>query len=299
MHTKYTKLVLFAAAVTALTSCSTAYKMGQTPDDVYYSPAKPQSESVASNDRDDSYYSANPRNNRYNNNIQQYSDPYYSGYDMYRNDRFLRLGIGNQYRWNGFSDYLAYDGLYNYNRFNTYSDFSFGSPYNSYSYWNSFYNPYSSFNYGYGSSYFPNYGGGGIIIGGGSKYPTASYAPAARPRPFNAAGYSGNTFSNNNRYLNTNTYTNTPNSGGRYNNTNSRNNNSNSYYNNSNNNSSRANSYRSSAPSNSNNSMFNNNSNSNNSSRSYAPASSSGGGSSSGGSSGGGGAVSRPTRGGN
>ena len=67
MNTKYTKLVLFIAGLAAFASCSTAYKMGQTPDDVYYSPAKPQSE-YASNDRDredDSYYTTgNSSNNR-------------------------------------------------------------------------------------------------------------------------------------------------------------------------------------------------------------------------------------------
>jgi uncharacterized membrane protein YgcG len=34
------KILLFALSVAAFSSCSTAYKTGQTPDDVYYSPAK-------------------------------------------------------------------------------------------------------------------------------------------------------------------------------------------------------------------------------------------------------------------
>jgi len=34
------KILLIALSVAALSSCSTAYKTGQTPDDVYYSPAK-------------------------------------------------------------------------------------------------------------------------------------------------------------------------------------------------------------------------------------------------------------------
>jgi hypothetical protein len=34
------KILLVALSVAALSSCSTAYKTGQTPDDVYYSPAK-------------------------------------------------------------------------------------------------------------------------------------------------------------------------------------------------------------------------------------------------------------------
>ena len=38
------KNLLFALSVAAFSSCSTAYKTGQTPDDVYYSPVKPVSE---------------------------------------------------------------------------------------------------------------------------------------------------------------------------------------------------------------------------------------------------------------
>lgn len=294
MHTKYTIMALIIAGSAALSSCSTAYKMGQTPDDVYYSPAKPQSAYASSDNRDeDSYYEANPRRN---NRSNQYDDAYYSGYDMYRNDRFLRMSIGNRSRWTGYNDYMMYDGFYNYNRFNIYNDFSFGSPFNSFSYWNSFYNPYSS--YGYGYSPYSSYGGP-VFIGGGSKYPATSLAPTARPRPFTQSGYTSS-FSNNNRYLNSNAYASPSNTNsGRYNNTNSRYNNSNgnSYYNNSNNrtSNSRTNTLRSNTQENS--SFYNNNS-SNNSSRAYTPSSSSssGGGSSSSGS---GGGVSRPTRGGN
>ena len=304
MHTKYTKVVLFVAGLAALTSCSTAYKMGQTPDDVYYSPAKPQSAYVTADERDgdDSYYEANPR--RRSTQANQYSDPYYSGYDMYRNDRFLRMSIGNRSRWNGYNDYMMYDGFYNYNRFSVFNDFYSGSPWNSFSYWNNFYNPYSSFSYGYQPYSYYGYGyGTPVIVGSGSKYPTTNIQPTARPRPFNPAGYT-NSFSNNNRYLNSKAYTSPSNTNSsRYNNSNMRYNNSNnnSYYNNSNNSNNRVNTYRTE----SNNSPFNNNSSSNNSSRAYTPSSSSsgssnsgGGGSSSGGSSGGGG-VSRPTRGGN
>src|SRR5258706_16136470 len=34
------KILLIAFSAAAFTSCSTAYKSGQTPDDVYYSPAR-------------------------------------------------------------------------------------------------------------------------------------------------------------------------------------------------------------------------------------------------------------------
>lgn len=35
------KILLFALSAAAISSCSTAYKSGQTPDDVYYSPSRP------------------------------------------------------------------------------------------------------------------------------------------------------------------------------------------------------------------------------------------------------------------
>jgi uncharacterized membrane protein YgcG len=38
------KILLVALSVAAFSSCSTAYKTGQTPDDVYYSPVKPVEE---------------------------------------------------------------------------------------------------------------------------------------------------------------------------------------------------------------------------------------------------------------
>jgi uncharacterized membrane protein YgcG len=48
------KFLLFATVVLAITSCSTAYKSGQTPDDVYYSPAKfEENKDDDKEDRDD------------------------------------------------------------------------------------------------------------------------------------------------------------------------------------------------------------------------------------------------------
>ena len=40
------QILLLALTVAALSSCTTAYKTGQTPDDVYFSPARPQDEYV-------------------------------------------------------------------------------------------------------------------------------------------------------------------------------------------------------------------------------------------------------------
>jgi uncharacterized membrane protein YgcG len=47
------KLLLFAIIALTITSCSTAYKSGQTPDDVYYSPARFAEDKKEEEDRQD------------------------------------------------------------------------------------------------------------------------------------------------------------------------------------------------------------------------------------------------------
>lgn len=55
------KILLIALSVAAFSSCSTAYKTGQTPDDVYYSPVKPVEEKKYTEREDD----RRPVNNDY------------------------------------------------------------------------------------------------------------------------------------------------------------------------------------------------------------------------------------------
>ena len=55
------QILLLAITAAALSSCTTAYKTGQTPDDVYFSPARPQDEYVQVKEKeeyryDDDYY---------------------------------------------------------------------------------------------------------------------------------------------------------------------------------------------------------------------------------------------------
>ncbi|MDB5201369.1 MAG: hypothetical protein JWQ27_778 [Ferruginibacter sp.] len=104
------KILLLAISAAALGSCSTAYKSGQTPDDVYYSPARvveentkyeEQEEVVTRNDRDerqirmatydrrwrdldydyDYDYRYNPY--RYGYAYGYYYNPYYYAYPVY------------------------------------------------------------------------------------------------------------------------------------------------------------------------------------------------------------------------
>jgi uncharacterized membrane protein YgcG len=116
------KLLFGAFIVSILASCSTAYKTGQTPDDVYYSPAR-----------------------------AVVVDPV-ADYAKNGDDYYLRRKVHNYNQWSTIDDYdYWYDSRYQYNNY-TYNSFSLGyssyyfNPYytyNPYSYytWSSWYNP--------------------------------------------------------------------------------------------------------------------------------------------------------------
>lgn len=150
-------ILLLALAAIVFSSCSSAYKTGQTPDDVYYSPARAQDEYVTVNERDDRYY--------------QGSDDYYE-------DRYLRMRVQNRYRWSALDDYY-FNNPYAYNYYGSYYGmYNWYSPYNSYWAWNNYYNPYYT----------------GVVI---VKNPGNYYAPPSRPVVFNAGNYnSGNGIKN-------------------------------------------------------------------------------------------------------
>lgn len=101
--------------VAALSSCTTAYKTGQTPDDVYYSSARPQTEEDKTEKEERRDYS--------------YSDDYYD-------DRYLRMKIRNRYQWNDLNDWYSYD------RYSFGYNYAWGTYYNPYNSWNYYYNPY-------------------------------------------------------------------------------------------------------------------------------------------------------------
>lgn len=116
-------------------SCTTAYKTGQTPDDVYFSPERPQEEYVRVEQKDDRAY-------RYDDRRSRYDDEYYD-------DRYLRMRVRNRRLWSDldfyYSDPFAYNYFYNrYNRYNYYNNY-YGNTYaNPYTFWNHYYNPYYS-----------------------------------------------------------------------------------------------------------------------------------------------------------
>lgn len=98
------KILLIALSAAAFSSCSTAYKSGQTPDDVYYSPVK--------------IYEERQEEKRY----EDRREP--------ARDYQITMGI-RDYRWRDFSDDYRYDNSpYNY----TCSKYSYGYYYNPYYY---------------------------------------------------------------------------------------------------------------------------------------------------------------------
>jgi hypothetical protein len=83
------KILLLALSVAAFSSCSTAYKTGQTPDDVYYSPVRVVEERKETK-RDEERYEKN------------------------NNDYEITMGIRDR-RWRDFRDDYEYDNSpYNY-----------------------------------------------------------------------------------------------------------------------------------------------------------------------------------------
>jgi len=103
------KNLLLAFSAVAFVSCSTVYKSGQTPDDVYYSPVRPVFE----------------KNNDDSNNDQPNSQ-----YNSVEEQR-MRMTIRDR-RWRDFDDDYYYS--YNYSPYNYCT-----SNYNNYGY---YYNPY-------------------------------------------------------------------------------------------------------------------------------------------------------------
>ena len=85
--------ILLGLAAAAITSCTSAYKSGQTPDDVYFSPQRPQAEYVAVNDKDD--------------------DSYYNGDDYY-SDRQLRMKVQNRNQWSNLDEWYYNSDRYSY-----------------------------------------------------------------------------------------------------------------------------------------------------------------------------------------
>jgi uncharacterized membrane protein YgcG len=178
-------ILLLAFTAAAFTSCTTAYKTGQTPDDVYYSPVRPQDEYVR---------------------VEKQDDRQYRGSEDYYEDRFLRMRMQDRYRWSALDDYYFYN-TYAYNAYGNY--YNWNSPWNSYWAWNNYYNPYCGG--------IPYYYPGTIIIKNPRTYTPPSRALVFNPSSYNTRNlnsptgnrslsnsYNGNRYSNSNRNNNSN-----------------------------------------------------------------------------------------------
>lgn len=138
-------LPLIALALFA-SSCSTAYKSGQTPDDVYFSP---EPKPYVSNTRSSNDYvqmdRENDRQYRNNNNRrQQYADP-----EAYYDDRYLRMKVRNRRMWSGLDYYYSDPFAYRYmdpfmGGIGFYGAYSNWNPYMAWGYhYNPYYSPYN------------------------------------------------------------------------------------------------------------------------------------------------------------
>lgn len=159
-------LVYLLFAVALLTSCSSTYKSSQTPDDVYYSPAK----KIIVADQADQYQS----------------------YASSSDDDYLRMKVRDHERWSAIDDYdYWYDSrYYSNNLYNPYTSYgSVGLGLGGYHYYNSYnpywYNPWSSW-------YSPYYT---VVY---YKNPTVYYKPLSRN---NLAGYNNRNYNNTNMPL--------------------------------------------------------------------------------------------------
>ncbi len=161
--------IIAIVSAVMLSSCS-VYRNGQTPDDIYYSPAREVNSGSYVQTR-----SSRDDGKRYNDYSNSRSG--YSAYDDFAtmDDRWLMMRVRNPYRWSMFDDYTYYNsfspigGYYNPHfggmgwggfgyspgwsfglGFGSYSPWGFGNMglgygfYNNYYNWNSFYNPYYS-----------------------------------------------------------------------------------------------------------------------------------------------------------
>lgn len=160
------KHLMLLGVVAAFSSCSTAYRTGQTPDDVYYSPAPQENTYVTTATEQDknSYSYRNQEDLDIRRGIQ---DP------VYRNAITFSMGMGlgyNPYSLSPYSSFnnpfYGYDG-YGYNPFGykgMYDPYYNAIGYNNLNFYNSpygFYNAYpfgysySPYSYGYSPYYAP------------------------------------------------------------------------------------------------------------------------------------------------
>lgn len=152
-----TKHILLLGLVAVFSSCSTAYRTGQTPDDVYYSPAQSQETYVVKEtEQDRNSYGYQNEEQEIRRGIQD---------RRYRGNVTLDLGYGynpyaynpyvyNPYAYNPYNPYVY--NPYNPYTYNSYNPYGYKGIYDPYAYNYYGYNPYAYNSY-YGAYYPPVY----------------------------------------------------------------------------------------------------------------------------------------------
>ncbi len=194
------KYLLLFGSVAAFSSCSTAYRTGQTPDDVYYSPA-PQENTYVTKATEQDQNSYSYRNQEDENIRRGIEDP------VYRNAITFSMGMGygynpySLYPYNAFNNPFYGGGYYGYNPYgfkSMYDPYYNYMGYNNLSFYNSPYSYYNSYPFGYGYSPY------------GVGYYGMGYSPYYSPILF--SGKAANTNTGARRY-NLNVYNNSGNNG--------------------------------------------------------------------------------------
>lgn len=180
MKTKYLFLV---GLVVAFSSCSTAYRTGQTPDDVYYSPAPAQDTYVRTVSQDDreSYGYRNDEEQDIRRGIRD---------QRYRSS--ISFGIGSGYSPYAYNPYVY--NPYSYNNPYAFDPYGYKGIYDPYAYnpyYNNYYSPY------YGGSYYGGYYGGGYYSPVYVLPVIGKVNTNTGPRKYNLGAYNSPTVSNN------------------------------------------------------------------------------------------------------
>lgn len=167
-------LLLSVLGLGLLSSCATAFKTGQTPDDVYYSPGR---ELVST------------REDETQRKQQQES---YQQYQTNLEDEYLRMKISRRYRWDVLDDFSYWnDSRYDYGTYNNYNSYSGLYPKTGlYANWNYGYNNYYPYN-GYNGWNSPAYT---IINYNGPKLGSTGTNSATNINAYRNPSYNNNNY---------------------------------------------------------------------------------------------------------
>jgi hypothetical protein len=161
-------LLLSLLSIGLLSGCSTAFKAGQTPDDVYYSPGR---EGATAKEEEQ----------------QKVKQDEYQDYVSSQDDRYLRMKVSNRNRWTSLDDFdYWYDSRYDFCACNCRSGWNTYNNYGLNPNWNLSvgYGRRSGYGYGWNNPLYtvvyytnPKFSGGGSTSGSNiSAYKNKSYS---------------------------------------------------------------------------------------------------------------------------